>query len=123
MDHERVNIDTTRMSCGIMELSRMDDSDTDAVLYAVASRLYHPSRGQPCALALFSDIADGVPNSSTKLITRIRELGLGDTGCTPAVENPKTSNFITVWWWNIGHTAFKKWYSQRRVAKLAAVGN
>jgi hypothetical protein len=121
VDHQRVNINTTAMSCGVLELSRIDD-EAEAVLYALASRLYHPSRGEPCAVFLFSDVADGEPNSSTRLIKEIHKQSFGDTGCTPAVENPKTGNAITVWWWNINHLAFKRWYAAERVKKLAKVG-
>lgn len=126
MDHERVNIHQTSMSCGVMELSRIDD-DTIGVLYALASRLYHPSRGQPCAYFVFSDIVpkfeDDIGTSSSRLIKKVREYMLGSVTQQPSAENPKTGNIITIYVWLIDHEKFKTWYSTMRKAKLSTVGS
>lgn len=123
MDHEVVNIRDSYMSCGVMELSRIDD-DITKVLYAIGSRLYHPSRGNPCAMFVFSDVADTTSEKTTssKLIKRVKEYFLGQTGETPRVENPRTGNMITTYWWIIDHEKFKSWYATMRKAKLGKVG-
>lgn len=123
MDHDRVNISSTSMSCGVAELNRISGDDIEGVLYAIGSRLYHPSRGSPYAAFVFSDLADGEPNAATKLVKQVASLRLGNVGCTPAVENPKTGNIISIWWWNINHEVFKTWYALKRVEKLKKVGS
>src|SRR3546814_5463765 len=75
MDHERVNISSYTMSCGVMELSRIGE-ETEGVLYALASRLYHPCRGAPCACFLFSDVVETTTGSSPLTASsRLSEIG------------------------------------------------
>jgi hypothetical protein len=122
MDHTRVNIHPTQMSCGVMELSRIND-DVVGVLYAIAGRLYHPSRGDPCAFFVFSDVVEETSTNSSRLVAKIAELGLGAVGVGPGVaENPKTGNMIVVYTWLIEHILFKEWYAKERVRKLRKVG-
>lgn len=122
MDHERVNISQSVMSCGVMELSRIGD-DTEDVLYALASRLYHPARGNPCAFFVFSDIEDGSVTASHRLMDEIHRLRFG-TVIQPkhSEENPRTGNHITVFLWAINHDAFKGWYARQRAARMMKVG-
>lgn len=120
MDHERVNIRPTSMSCGVMELSRIND-DTEGVLYNLASRLYHPSRGEPCAFFVFSDVSEG-ETSSLKLVEAVYKYGFGNTSSGPARENTKTGNVIAVYVWGIDHEKFKAWYAEERVKKMGKVG-
>jgi hypothetical protein len=121
MDHERVNVSSSHMSCGIMELSRIGD-EKDAVLYSLASRLYHPARGAPCAAFLWSDIVmEGT--SSELLRDTVIKYKFGDVSRSRPMENPRTGNMICVYTWIIDHTLFKEWYSQQRVKKLAEVGS
>lgn len=127
MDHERVNISTLDISCGVMGLSRISD-DTEAVLYAIASRLYHPSRGQPCAQFVWSDVTDeddGGYSNGEKLANVIKDLRFhkGVTVLrTVAVENPRTGNHIYTWVWTVDHAEFKAWYAEQRVLKMKKVG-
>jgi hypothetical protein len=123
MDHDRVNIHTTAMSCGVMELSRINE-DTEGVLYALGSRLYHPSRGDPVAFFIFSDIChrDEMSSASWHLADAVKRLNLGTIDVSTTAENPKTGNFIVVAVWAINHEAFKKFYADARVKKLAKVG-
>ena len=123
MDHESVNIRNSTMSCGVMELSRID-SDIEKVLYCIASTLYHPSRGSPCAFFVWSDVwigEENVPNAErlSELIDN-KGLGIVDT-CKPA-ENPRTGNMILVYIWTIHHARFKAWYRKERVKKMRKMG-
>lgn len=122
MDHDRVNINSSGMSCGVMELSRINE-DTEGVLYALGSRLYHPSRGNPCAYFIFSDIIGEGETNSGKLVKAVNRMCLGGVTRSEVAENPRTGNFIAIFMWSINHKAFKKWYSEARVKKLAKVGS
>ena len=116
MDHERVNISQSSMSCGVMELSRISD-DLEDVVFAIATRLYHPARGNPCACFVWSNLnkndalAQFVRNERFGIITRI-----GPT------ENPRTGNMIYIYTWEIKHDAFKAWYITRRIERLKKAG-
>ncbi len=120
MDHESVNIRNTTMSCGVMELSRIND-DVEKVLYQIASSLYHPSRGNPCAFFVWSDIHEPSTNA-TKLCRLIDEKGLGLVETSLIHENPRTGNFILVYTWGIHHARFKAWYRKERVKRMKKVG-
>ena len=124
MDHERVNIHTTSMSCGVLELNRISD-DAYGVLYAIGSRLYHPSRGDPAAFIVFSDIDPKLVETDTtsnRLVQAIRNAGVGDVTVSIPAENPKTGNIIRVYVWCINHEKFKDWYAKKRVDKMRKVG-
>ena len=116
MDHERVNAHISYMSCGVMELSRVS-SDIDGVFYALASRLYHPARGEPCAFFVWSDLPQ-----DDKLARAVMTSNFGAVTYTSDAENPKTGNIIKVYVWKVDHTNFKKWYQTQRVKKLGKVG-
>lgn len=120
MDHERVNIHTSGISCGVLELSRIDN-DHKGVCYAVATHLYHPSRGTPAAFVIWSNVAPPEFGDDT-LCDFIRKHGFGIITASVAVDNPKTGNMIQVWTWAIQHGIFKEWYAKERVAKLKNVG-
>lgn len=120
MDHERVNISRSQISCGVMELHRIGD-DTEDVLYAIASRLYHPSRGYPCAFFIFSDVDE--ESASSRLFGKVQLLKIGTITVSPRSENPQTGNVIIVYTWLIDHERFKTWYSAKRISKLGKVGS
>ena len=117
MDHERVTIGSSAMSCGILELSRISE-DTEDVLYAVASRLYHPSRGSPAAIVVWSDLHNG--SASFKLWKRATSFGTASI--SDKVENPKTGNIIVLYSWIVDHEKLKTWYIEKRVARLRRAG-
>lgn len=116
MDHERINIHQSTMSCGVMELSRISEDTADAV-YALASRLYHPARGNPCAFFIWSNLrwADDLGDFVTKN-------EFGHIATVGPQENPRTGNQIYVHLWSIDHEMFKKWYIAQRVARMKKAG-
>jgi hemolysin-activating ACP:hemolysin acyltransferase len=116
MDHERVNIHTTSMSCGVLELSRIS-ADIEDVLYAIATRLYHPARGEPAAFIVWSDIV-----TETTLADVVDTKKFGKMTTSYCMDNPKTGNPIVVFTWAIYHEPFKAWYSRERVARIKKVG-
>ena len=120
MDHESVNIRSTTMSCGVMELSRIDD-DVEKVLYQIASSLYHPSRGQPCAFFVWSDISHGT-TSSYRLRDKINKENFGSVELSENAENPRTGNIIMVYVWAVRHRRLKAWYRKERVKRMRKVG-
>ena len=120
MDHESVNIRSTTMSCGVMELSRID-SDHNRVLYQIASHLYHPARGQPCAFIVWSDIWGELTNSAL-LRREILDRKYGQVEVSFKAENPRTGNIIQVYVWSVDHAKLKAWYIKQRVAKLRGIG-
>ncbi len=120
MDHEKVNMHNLSISCGVMGLSRIGDEIED-VTYAIASRLYHPSRGEPCAFFIWSDLSFEKTNSS-KLAEFLRKNKFGFVMKSSDAENPRTGNIITVYIWEIDHISLKLWYKIKRQEKLGKVG-
>ena len=114
MDQHHVNISTSVISCGVLELSRLE-SDVEKVLYAIATYLYHPSRGSPAAFLIWSDLPEESNGNAfyEDLLGRFS----GELHKTKNVENPKTSNMICVYTWLIPHEEVKKWYIEQRVKK------
>lgn len=115
-DHNVVNIGTSDSSCGIVELSRID-GDIGKVVYALASNMYHPSRGKAGAVVLFSDLSEDTSNGSMLAKFLIENFG-GSINRHETVENPKTGNIISVWLWTIPHEEFKSWYVKERVERV-----
>jgi hypothetical protein len=116
MDNHHVYISESQASCGILELSKLG-SDPEKILYALASRLYHPSRGSPAAFVIWSDT---IESNGVKLSLSVSALFGGQVLETSWVENPKTSNNIRVWIWEIPHVEFKKWYKEYKIKKIKA---
>lgn len=102
------------MSCGVGQLYGIT-SDPIKVLYAIATQLYHPARGTPYAFVMWSDTEE---SNGEKLIAFITEL-FDDNHLTETdwVENPKTSNKIKVFIWEIPHEELKEWYLKMRVER------
>lgn len=119
MDHGRVTIRTSGFSCGVMELSGI--TEAEGALYQIAGRLYHPSRGDPVAFLIGSDIFSQ-ETESHKLCALFIEKKLGFVEYTRTAENPKTGNSISIYTIRIDHEAYKKWYSEKRIKKLKKVG-
>jgi hypothetical protein len=122
MDHQSVNIHNTSMSCGVNELSRIND-DIEKVLYQIASSLYHPARGNPCAFFVWSDLStfEGSTNAERLCVT-VNDRNFGDVDDSPHAENPKTGNFILIYVWKIDHGRFKAWYKKERLKRFKKVG-
>ena len=122
MDHGVVDIGHSSISCGVLELSRINE-DTQRVLYQLGSRLYHPARGLPAAFFVFSDVVDGTgTTASDKLSFFVVKNHLGSVEISQSQENPLTGNMIRVYTWAIDHEKFKVWYADERVKKLVRVG-
>lgn len=118
MDHSRVDISSTTASCGIVSLSRMSD-EPEENLFVIANHFYHPSRGQPPAFVLYSNIMDhDRATSSSRFTEVVAKLGMGVITRTPSALNPKTGNPIVAWIWTIDHEKLKTWYQSKRVEKL-----
>lgn len=128
MDNHHVSISSSSASCAILELSGIA-ADADKVLYAVATRLYHPARGNPAAFLMWSDVCELVGNSGdvrctngVNLYSHIRDHKIcSGLLSSNIVENPLTGNPIRVWLAEINHTAFKNWYRDERVRRARRV--
>ena len=116
MDHNRVNVDPTLMSCGVRQLSRISE-ELPEVLFAIANMFYHPSRGVPPAFVLWSDVAY-LDTSSSRLAETIRERKLGDVTMSKISINPITGNHICIWVWTIDHEKFKQFYGEQKILKV-----
>lgn len=119
MDNHHVNICGSSASCGVLELSDFK-SDARKILYAVATHLYHPSRGQPAAFVLWSDLYDPKHGSNGQRLAGMldtEKLLAGGLHTTAPHENPKTSNPIQVWLWSIPHELFRQWYKDERIRR------
>ncbi len=114
MDRPHVNIYTANSSCGILELSGIA-SDPKGVLYAIASRLYHPSRGAPAAFVMWSDVKE---SNGDFLYHEIKEHYGGGLMRSEPAENPRTGNFIRVYCWTIPHKTLKSWYKKEQIARI-----
>lgn len=120
MDHDRVNITHTAISCGVLGIHRIS-SDVENVLYAIASYLYHPARGAPAAFIIASDLYKE-ETATSALMDEVCRRSFGELTISPPEDNPKTGNTIIVYTWNINHNPFKEWYSEQRVKRLSKVG-
>lgn len=113
-DNHHVQIMGTQASCGVLQLSGLT-SDPDKILYALAAYLYHPSRGNPAAFVMWSDTDE---SNGIKLFEAIASrFEDNDLTETDWAENPKTSNMIKVFLWQIPHEEFKAWYIEQRVIR------
>ena len=121
MDHDRVNISHTSISCGVLGLSRIS-TDVEDVLYAIATHLYHPSRGSPVAFFIASDLYRD-ENPTSILMKKVERNSFGQIEISYPEDNPKTGNTIVIYIWKINHITFKEWYSKQRVIRLAKVGS
>lgn len=120
-DHERVTITSSSASCGIFELSRLAD-DPEAVAYAIGSRLYHPSRGDPVGYLMWSDTFSHQSVNSDTFAKFVTKNKLGQVQWISPCENPRTGNMIRIGVCLIDHDIWKRWYKETRVKKLGKVG-
>lgn len=116
MNHSRVDLQASAISCGITQISRISDDIKD-VLFAIGTRFYHAAHGQPPALAIWSNLAD-VETNGHRLAAVVMDLKLGTITVTTPQINPNTGAIICMWTWNINHEVFKEWYKQTKVKKL-----
>ncbi len=122
MDHARVNINSSNISCGVKELSRLSD-ETEANLFAIANHFYHPSRGSPPAFCSWSNIDDmkyngGEGTNEHRLHQAIEKLKFGKVNKTDPEINPNTGSVICVWVWAVDHEPFKAWYKNEKIERL-----
>lgn len=114
MDNHHVTISGSQISCGVAQLYNIT-SDPEKVLYAIATALYHPSRGTPYAFLTWSDAPDSNGEKFASSLEKV--FGAVDLTETDWEENPKTGNHIKVFVWTIPHEDFKKWYIEQRVER------
>ena len=122
MDNEHCRITTSYTSCAILEVFQLSE-DPAKIMYALGTNLYHPSRGQPAAFIMFSGLAKGGNASLLAKFITDTFVGIvpGTFHCHPyAVENPKTSNLINWWVWEIPHEHFKDWWREQRIKRIKA---
>jgi len=112
MDNHHAHFAGSQISCGVLQMYNLG-SDPGKILYALATNLYHPSRGTPYAFVMWSDTKE---SNGQKLADEIDE-EFGFLQQSEWVENPKTANEISIWTWMIPHETFKEWYIQQRVEK------
>jgi hypothetical protein len=117
MNHSRVDIRNTSISCGVVEISRLADEIED-VLFSVANHFYHPARGEPPAFVMWSNLGD-IATNGHRFATRVHTL-LGSVAQTGNALNPKTGAVICVWVWTVNHEPFKAWYKEEKVRRLKA---
>lgn len=115
MDNHHVNITPSHISCGIVELYRLE-SDSRKVLFALANYEYHPSRGNPHAYAIWSDVPD---SNGAKLYKEIMaHLPWSKPATMGPVINPQTGNPIFTYIWAIPHEEFRKWYKEEKIKRI-----
>lgn len=117
MNHSRVDIQSSAISCGVTQISRISD-DIDEVLFALGTRFYHAAHGQPPAFVLWSNLSD-VETNGHRIAARIPELGFGVIQVTASEVNPNTGAVICVWIWQVNHESFKEWYKNTKIVKLS----
>jgi hypothetical protein len=121
MDNHHVQIRPLTCSCGGVELAQLSETPTP-MLYALANYFYHPSRSpSPAAFVIWSDLS-GENTRGYNLYLEIRKC-LGDGGIIiePSMENPKTSNIISFYFWSVPHESFRTWWLKERLARASKV--
>lgn len=116
MEHRRVDISSSNISCGVKQISRLSD-EQDGNLFAIGTSFYHAAHGQPPAFVMWSNLADQETNGH-RFAARVGELRLGNIMQTPAEVNPNTGALICVWTWQVNHETFKEWYKAAKIEKL-----
>lgn len=117
-DNHHVQIAGSQISCGIGQLWSLT-SDPEKILYALATHLYHPSRGQPYAAVIWSDTEQ---SNGCKLFESINSLFRGShLWGSNWIENPKTSNLISMYYWELPHKEFRQWYIEQRVKRAQQI--
>lgn len=115
MDNHYVNIASSSASCGVVELSGISSEPVN-VLYGLATRLYHPSRGSPAVFAMWSDVPE---SNGQKLWSEIgNRFGFNALLRSEYGDNPLTGNPICIYIWQIPHECFRDWYKLARIARL-----
>ena len=117
MDNHHVYISESQASCGVLELSKLG-SDPEKILYALSSRLYHPSRGNPSAFVMWSDTEESNGVKLANFICDGTTFSHGVLLQSGWIENPKTSNDIAVFLWQIPHEQLKTWYKAYKINKI-----
>ena len=72
MDHEVIGIRQSSISCGVLELTRVG-TEPEKAMFALGAYLYHPSKGQPAAFGILSDVVGEV--FSYILVKIMRNMG------------------------------------------------
>lgn len=118
-DNHHVAVCSSQISCGVAQVYNIT-SDAEKVLYAIATQLYHPARGSPYAFLTWSDTEDSnglkLANFIDSLYGKLSGFPINQTNWA---ENPKTSNKICIWVWEIPHEELKKWYLNQRMVKAS----
>jgi hypothetical protein len=118
MDHDRVNFAPTQISCGISQLYGITDSSNEDVLFAIGTRLYHPSRGQPVAAFIYSNTVED--KRGVDFFKAASLFGFGGMQYSEEMLNPKTGNVIRMTTWHINHVNFRKWWIAEKLKRLKA---
>jgi hypothetical protein len=122
MDHNRVTIALSQISCGVLQVYNISE-DIEGAAFQIGSHLYHPSRGTPAAFFIMSDLAGKGETRSDTLDAFLRKNGLVDTFYSMVEENPKTGNLIQIYVCRLRHTEFKKWYNDTRISIIKKAAN
>lgn len=102
--------------------------EADQNLFAIANSFYHPSRGNPPAFCIWSNL-DGIDalkinggegTNGHRLAQAVTKLGFGTVSKSNPALNPNTGNPIAVWTWLVHHEPFKQWYKSMKIEKLKA---
>jgi hypothetical protein len=115
MDNHYVQLASSHISCGVLEAYGLTEEPRN-ILYGIATRLYHPSRGAPAAFVIWSDVAT-IGSRGEQLATLIGS-EFGEPVPREEAENPLTGNRIELYVWTVRHEYFREWYKKERIARL-----
>lgn len=115
----QVRFNQSYVSCGVVEVHHLPDESPSRTAFALANHLYHKANGRPAAFAIWSDVVDRVSSRGAALADTITKLKVGSVFATQREVNPKTGNVIQVWLFHIDHDAFRKFYTEEFVNRLA----
>lgn len=113
IERPRIRITPSDISCGIYQLSEMAECPDVDVLFSIGTSLYHPSRGIPCAVFVYSNTYDH--QRSAQFFHEVTKRGFGKVTFTHSVLNPKTGHYIFLAVWVIDHEAFKVWWANEKL--------
>lgn len=116
MDHAVVDICTSQISCGVIQLSRVNRDSWEKFVYGVCNYLYHPSRGSPAAMAVISSTV-----GDAQLVDWLEELRKHDLGSVyfgGIAINPRTGNSIWLRSWVFNHESMRKWWINYKKSRI-----
>jgi len=102
-------------------MHHLPDTGPIAILFALATHLYHKANPRPAAFCLFSDIAETGKSRGSDLAKYLfdHQNVFGKYFETGKEINPRTGSVIRVWILSMNHETFRAWFTEETMNRLS----